>query len=499
MSIEEHLARARREALSDVEREELGEAGLRSSSPILKPLNPRNEAAALSAILCGAPTRLAQVVVGGGDAARSRRQELDALAASYMRRTGGPVAEEQHVTADTDAVDEATATLAAWALGEEAPPGAPPAAVAPAVFSDPSTKRRWRGLVATRDLSPGEAALSLPLSAPKQAQQQPLAITYSSARSSDLGKALAALSLDDESLALLFTMADRHDPDSYHAPFWRALPQDWLGTPLGVGVSDKAVEHALGGTPLGARCAEARTHLQKAYASLLPAITALVRAYPQHLKAAWFSRGSFLWAAELWYAYAMQLALSSDADAAAAGAAADQRPSPSSPSSSSSAPSAVPALVPFTSLANHSAWPHAVAYSDCSTDGVQRVRVFRPVLKGEELLISYGPHANDELLLFYGFALGGEEQGGGGGNNPFDARAVRRQLAAAAAGEEGRRAWRAAHERALARVEQALSSSDDEWTEREREFFGQARTFLRGFLAAEAAVAAGTAGGGGGD
>jgi hypothetical protein len=479
-SIAECLARARRQVLSDVEREELNAADDDDDdeTPILDPINPRNEAAALS--LLYAPRR---------DAASSQQQrrrdgddELDALAASYVRRTGGPAPaeeEENSVTADEEGVDEATAALAAWALGE----GASQSAAAPAVFSSSDGRggrRSWRGLVATRDLAPGDVALSLPLSAP---QPRALAITYASCRASDFGRALAALGLEDEPLALLFTMADRHDRDSPHAPFWRALPAEWLGTPLGDGVRDRAIEHALGGTPLGARCAAARKHLDDAFAALAPQIAALVRAYPQHLKAAWFSRASFSWAAELWYAYAMQLALP---------------PTGARPGADAAAAAAVPALVPLASLANHSAWPHAVAYSDCArTRGEQRVRVFRPLRKGEELTISYGPLANDELLLFYGFAL---EQ------NPFEGRAVRMAAAAAAADERGgvaaaaaaAAARRAAHEAALARVERALAGSvaGDGWNERERAFFGQARVFLRGRVEAEAAAAAAEGGGG---
>lgn len=521
-TIEECLARARREVLSDVERAEMQEGA--AEMPIAEPLNPRNEAAALSALY--APARLAQVLGeadrASGDAsattARRRRQELDALAASYGQRTGGrgggdaPSEEgEVVVVASTEDVDEATAALAAWALGD-GDDGAS-AAVAPAIFSGPA-RRRWRGLVASRDLSPGDVALCLrlfPRPAPEQQQQQQqpqsraLAVTYASARASDLGRALSALGLDDESLALLFTMADRHDPDSLHAPFWRALPGGGggakeeeqaggnqyagFGTPLGAGVSDRAVSRALGGTLIGERCEAARRHLADAYASLEPTIAALLRAYPQHLQQAWFTRPAFLWAAELWYAYALQLALPP----------LPLSSSSLSPSSSASpAPAPVPALVPLFSLANHSAWPHAVAYSDCSADGKQHVRVFRPVKKGEELLISYGALANDELLLFYGFALEGR--------NPFDGRAVRGQLreeaaagdgaseaAAAATGADTRRKeWRAAHEAALARVEEDMSCSSgsggEKWTEAERAFFAHARTLLRGFLAAEAAI-----------
>lgn len=536
-SVDECLAQARREVLSDVEREEL-EA---SRSTFDRALNPRNEAAALSALY--APRRLARLLASGGGerggaslAADRRREQLDALADSYVQRTGGlpPPPPDQAPVVVEGALDAETAALAAWAtqgLLQQQQQKHPPPAVAPAVFerrggggSNGGGARRWRGLAATRDVRAGEVVLSLPMVAastavPTASDQEappapfPLAITYASARASDLGRALSALALDDESLALLWTMADRRDPDSPHAPFWAALPQESLGTPLGAGVRGAAVREALGGTALGERAAAARAHLDAAYAALQPAILALVRAYPQHLKPAWFSRASFLWASELWYAYAMQLALPATPAQARGGGAGAKAPRAEP----------VPALVPLTSLANHGAWPHAVAYSDCTgggggegdgegggggdggaaaaaeeAAGWQRVRVFRPLKRGEELLISYGPLSNDELLLFYGFALE---------RNPFDARAVRKQLreaalAAAAAealapGEPKALAaeWRAAHEAALARVERALlrggggdGKGETVWREAELEFFEQARVFLRGFVEALAAA-----------
>lgn len=457
-SIDALLAQARRECLSEVEREELL---LEDNDDFSRPLNPRNEAAALDRLYAR----------GGG--AGDDKAALDALAVSYVQRTGGP-ARAGETQQQAPEVDADTAALAEWALRESASVSI--AALAPALFVDPSnTAPARRGLAATRDLQPGDIALQL--------DAQKLAITYRTARESDLGRALSALGLEDESLALLWTMADRHDPESPHAPFWRALqtpeqqqeqqknqPPDHLGTPLGAGVSDAAVERALGGTPLGDRCREARRHLQAAWeGSVAPAAEALVRAYPQHLRAEWFTRDRFLWAAELWYAYAMQLALP-QGKRAKGGVTEEEEEDP------------VPALVPLASLANHGAWPHCVAFSDCRS-GKQRLRVFRPVREGDELLISYGPYDNGELLLFYGFSIPA---------NPFDARAVRRQLREGGGdGKDAAGPWRAAHAAALARVERALREEErgSGWTEAERAFFRSARVWLRGFLAAEAALA----------
>lgn len=48
-------------------------------------------------------------------------------------------------------------------------------------------------------------------------------------------------------------------------------------------------------------------HIKEQYKSLKPILDALVAAYPTHLEAAWFSWDAYLWAVQLWYAYAMQV------------------------------------------------------------------------------------------------------------------------------------------------------------------------------------------------
>lgn len=68
----------------------------------------------------------------------------------------------------------------------------------------------------SQDIAEGESVVSVPDS---------LLITAETARSSDFGQALQRLPLDEQSLLLLWIMTERHDADSLHAPFWRALPQ----------------------------------------------------------------------------------------------------------------------------------------------------------------------------------------------------------------------------------------------------------------------------------
>lgn len=48
-------------------------------------------------------------------------------------------------------------------------------------------------------------------------------------------------------------------------------------------------------------------HLKEQYEALRPVLDALVRAYPPHIKPEYVTYESYLWAVELWYAYAIQV------------------------------------------------------------------------------------------------------------------------------------------------------------------------------------------------
>ena len=51
-----------------------------------------------------------------------------------------------------------------------------------------------------------------------------LLIHSGTAAASDLGRAIAGTGVDEDTLKLLWTMAERHDCESQHAAFWRTLP-----------------------------------------------------------------------------------------------------------------------------------------------------------------------------------------------------------------------------------------------------------------------------------
>ncbi|DBA78746.1 TPA: hypothetical protein ACH3X1_008655 [Trebouxia sp. C0004] len=239
----------------------------------------------------------------------------------------------------------------------------------PGVFSSNA-----RGLAACKDLDPGSMAIRVP---------DTLLITEDTAKQSDLGPALLQFAqLGGDSIAVIWTMVERHDPDSQWVAFWQTLPETLHS---GLSMSDTLLQ-ALQGTSAHTECHSARQHIKEQYEGLKPILDALVAAYPAHLEAAWFSWDAYLWAVQLWYAYAMKVKWPDG--------------------------SCKECLVPYASLLNHSVWPHIVQYGqlDATTQELC-FPLFRSVSKGHQCFLSYGPLSNLKLMLFYGMAIP---------NNPYD-------------------------------------------------------------------------------
>lgn len=120
------------------------------------------------------------------------------------------------------------------------------------------------------------------------------------------GRALSAMpGLHEEMLLLLWTMVERHVTDSPLQPFWAALPQA-----ITTGLSaDEAAFAPIAGSPLDAECLNGRQHLRDQFGAISGVIQALLSAYPQHLQPHFFTLEAYLWAASLWYAYAIQVRL----------------------------------------------------------------------------------------------------------------------------------------------------------------------------------------------
>lgn len=336
---------------------------------VTRAVSPRNEAATLAHIFSNY-----EKYVGSSD---SRRLELLDLCATYCARTGAPQAQE---------AERATAVLRAPASGAQQQQQVPAelasaeklysscvaagmsTKLAPATFGAGSL----RGLAAVEDVAAGEVVLRLPTSS---------FITYATARESSLGVALRripGLQLHEETLALLWTMVERHDDESPHSAFWASLPQRLY---TGLTVSDTELD-VLRGSPCYAECVSARAHLAEQHAALSGVTAALVTAYPQHLTHDMFTLDAFSWAAALWYGYAIEVQLR-----------------PGEPRQA--------CLVPYLCLANHSPWPHVVHFSRPEPDGggVLAVRTMRPMSGGQQAFLSYGPLPNAKLLSFYGFAV----------------------------------------------------------------------------------------------
>ena len=50
-------------------------------------------------------------------------------------------------------------------------------------------------------------------------------------------------------------------------------------------------------------------HVRQQYEEVKPILDALVAAYPSYMQPDWFTLEAYLWAVQLWYAYAMQVGL----------------------------------------------------------------------------------------------------------------------------------------------------------------------------------------------
>ncbi|GAX80941.1 hypothetical protein CEUSTIGMA_g8376.t1 [Chlamydomonas eustigma] len=242
------------------------------------------------------------------------------------------------------------------------------------VNQKPLSSRGLRGLMAVRDIRPGEDVITVPLS---------MLVSYDYILASDFGRVLARIpTLSEEAAAVLWTMVDRHFDDTSLKTYWCTLPAVSFGT--GLSTDDEVL--AMG---LPRRCSlfkeavAARQHLRGQFQQLQPVFTALCQAYPSFLKPEWFTWEAFLWAAELWYAYAITVRLPGGREQ--------------------------PCLIPFVGLMNHHGGaPHIVHYSRVHEESnTLRLMAFRPCARGRQVFLSYGALPNSKLLLFYGFVQPG--------------------------------------------------------------------------------------------
>lgn len=75
---------------------------------------------------------------------------------------------------------------------------------------------------------------------------------------------LPSAGLDPETLAVIWTMVDRQEPESPHAPFWAALPAHF-GSALS---APQPQLDLLKGVPLFQECVSARAHVRQQFEAL---------------------------------------------------------------------------------------------------------------------------------------------------------------------------------------------------------------------------------------
>mmetsp|Transcript_16555 Transcript_16555/g.31926 ORF Transcript_16555/g.31926 Transcript_16555/m.31926 type:complete len:532 (+) Transcript_16555:68-1663(+) len=229
-----------------------------------------------------------------------------------------------------------------------------------------------RGAVVDRPVEPNDVVLRVP---------KELLIHKELARASEWGQALltAVAGVDDDTLAVLWTIHERNDPDSTYAPFWASLPPRF---DTALGWSGPALA-ALGGTLMLDELLQAQRHVKDTFAALFPKLS---DALPQLVPARVFTWEQYLWAVEVWYSNALTLMFPD-------GTIRD-------------------CLVPVVGLMNHKVHAHVYSYSrlDVAT-GNLHLRCLLPCDKGEQIFLAYGPASNQKLLTSYGFMLE---------DNPYD-------------------------------------------------------------------------------
>ncbi|KAL6770518.1 hypothetical protein ACKKBF_B31570 [Auxenochlorella protothecoides x Auxenochlorella symbiontica] len=380
---------------------------LESPQELQSPLNLRNEAAAVSLLLSYLPGPGQEE--GCEEVRQALRQHCEGLWPSFVHGDASMQADSVRYPAD----DSPAADFQRWAADVGIQSN-----IRIAKFG------ALRGCSAGRDIEPGENLLSIPAAA---------LIYEDTVRKTDVGRMLSAIpDLTVDNLLILFTMIDRHDPDSTWARYWASLPAAFH-----TGLSfPPTLVHRLAGTAGALELTRAQGHLKRQYDATRPLLAMLLAAYPALLSPAWFEFGQYTWAAELWYSYAFEIEFpgagrdpAPGAGAGAQGTGEPRRASgesiavppgppcspaaaacPSAGATSASAPApapstSTPVMVPFACHVNHSPAPHVVRYGRLSEAGMLNFPAFRPCKEGEQVFISYGPVPNLKLLCYYGFVI----------------------------------------------------------------------------------------------
>ncbi|XP_058187699.1 uncharacterized protein LOC131304454 isoform X2 [Rhododendron vialii] len=229
-----------------------------------------------------------------------------------------------------------------------------------------------RGAIATEDLKVGDIALEIPVSA---------IISEELVHESDMFPILEKIDgISLETMMLLWSMKEKHNPDSKFKLYFDALPEVF-NTGLSFGVN---AIMALDGTLLLEETVQAKEHLRTQYNELFPA---LCNDHPGIFPTELYTWDQFLWACELWYSNGMKVMFTDG--------------------------KLQTCLVPIAGFLNHSLCPHILHYGkvDSATNSL-RFPLSRPCNAGEQCYLSYGKFSSSHLVTFYGFLPQGE--------NPYD-------------------------------------------------------------------------------
>lgn len=347
-TLDEMLVAARVFCLSNDERYFLDDP-----RELRRPLNHRNEAAALSLI----QQRLSGVVT-------EKNMEIGKQLHEYCENLWPQFHHEDAGLDDREgeqSAGETTASFLSWA----AKVGIESSDLVVGTFPPLGI----RGVFSERDVGQGEDILSIP---------RRVLIYQDTVLETDLGKMLSVIpGLGMDNLLIVFTMIDRFDKESFWNPFWEELPEAF-----GTGLSfPEWVVELLKGSSAYDEIRQGQAHIRNQYESCRPLFDVLLTAYPTLLEDDWFTYERYVWSVELWYSYAFEIEFP--------------------PSTTSKT-----VMVPFACLVNHSPWPHCVRYGklDVEADAL-RYPAFRPCRRGMQVFISYGPVPNVKLMTYYGFAV----------------------------------------------------------------------------------------------
>lgn len=152
-----------------------------------------------------------------------------------------------------------------------------------------------RGVMALEDINVGESALEIPES---------IIISEDLLCKSDMFKVLNDWDgMTTDTLLLLWSMRERHNPLSEFKNYFETLP-DSFNTGLSFGISALTV---LNGTLVFDELLQAKEHLRHQYDLLFPALCA---SYPDIFRTEICSWDHYLWACELWYSNSMKVIFS---------------------------------------------------------------------------------------------------------------------------------------------------------------------------------------------